>query len=174
MDDGGGEGDLLPHANRERLNRTISLLARVAPVEHLVGAAERLGAGQAGEAGRVAHHLHGRQSWHRALVLGDHADELPHHAGVAGRIAAEDANLTCREPHQAEDRSHERALAGTVGSDESGDPVGDLAADAVEDGAVAVPFDNALEPHGHLCGRGHPWASQGIIACGVEPSRPPP
>ena len=165
-----GEGHLLPHAHRERLHGPISFLTRVAPVEHFVGAAERLRGGQPAEPGRVAHRFHRRQPRHRAFVLRHHADEPPHHVRFAGGIVALHQHPPGREPHQPEDRADQRALAGAVGADEPGDPGEHLAGDVVEHRAVAVPLHNAVKADGHGGGR-HASRPCGPAWSGVEPGR---
>ena len=150
VDDRRGEGHLLPRADRERLHGPIAFLSGIAPIEHLVGPAQALGAGQSTQPRRVAHHLDAREARHGAFVLGHDAEQRPHPPRLAGGIETEHADTPCGEPHEPEDRPHERALACAVGAHEPGDARRDLERHAVEHRAIAVAFHDAIEPHGEI------------------------
>ena len=170
VDDGRGERDLLFHPDRERLHRAVALLAGVAPVEHLVGTAERLDPGDPRELCRVAHHLHAGQARHGAFVLRDDADIPPHGMGLAARIEPEHAHVPLGEPHEPEDRLDERALAGAVGTNEPGDARMNGERHAVEDGALPVPLDDPRGLHRLFHGRQSAHACWVPGRCRLDPS----
>ena len=140
-----GKGDLLPGADRERLQRSIPLLAGIAPVEHLVGPSQRLAGRDTAEPCRIPHHAHAGQAGHRRFIFRHHPHLLPHLPRGFLRIEAEDPHAAAGELHQAEHGSHQGALARAVGTDEAGDPRLDTQRNAVECGAAPVAFDNTVE-----------------------------
>ena len=154
VDNGGGERHLLPHADRERLDRAITFLTGVAPIKHLVGAAERLGAGESGESRSILHHLHRGESGHGALVLGHHAHRLPHDPRSPCRIDSEHADIPRGQPHEAENRADERALARAIGPDEPRDPRMHVAGHALEYRPPAVTLDDAVDADRQFVVRG--------------------
>ena len=169
VDDRRGEGDLLTHPHREGLDRPVAFLAGIAPIEHLVRPAERLDAGDPRQAGGVADHLHPRQPRHGAFVLRDDADEPAHGMGLPPRIDSEDAHAPLGEAHEAENRLHQRALAGAIGADQSGDAPGDGERHTVEHGARPVALDDPRGQHRLFHGwrSDHVWLVPG--PCRLDP-----
>ena len=160
VDDRRGEGHLLPRADRECFHGPIPFLSGVAPIEYLVGSAQALGAGQSAQPRCIPHHLDTREPRHGAFVFGHDAQQRPHPPRLKGRIKAEHADAPRDQPDEPQDRSHERALAGTVGTHESGHAGRDLERNAIEHRTAAVAFHHAIEPHGEIVA--HEIISNGI------------
>ena len=154
MDNRRGEGHLLSRADREGFHRAIPLLSGVAPIEHLMGPPQALGAGQPAQPGRIPHHLDAGEPRHGTLVFGHDPEERPHPPRLAGRIEAIDTHASLRQPHKPEDRPHQRALAGAVGAHQTSDAGRHLERHAIEHSTAAVAFHDTVEPDREIIPQG--------------------
>ncbi len=120
MHEGLGELDALLHARRVGLDGPVARLAEADVVEHLVGAADRLVARQAGELARERHERRGGHARHVAVLLRHVAEAAAHLERLLRRVEAEGRHLPAVGRQEAEERLEEGRLAGPVRAEKAG------------------------------------------------------